>query len=207
MHISDGVLPAAVCIGGYVLTGGFIAVLIKRIDMASLPKISVITAVFFVASLIHIPLGITSVHLILNGLVGVFLGWDAFISIFIGIVLQALLFQHGGLTTIGVNTCMMGLPALLGAWVFSFRRWFINERNAKLVNGVFGVIVGVLAIIVSTTILALLLISAGENFIAIAQYAALANVPVMVIEGIICGFTVSFLSTVKPELLERRKLL
>ena len=35
-------------------------------------------AAFFVASLIHVPIGFSSAHLILNGLLGVVLGWAAF---------------------------------------------------------------------------------------------------------------------------------
>ena len=41
-----------------------------------------------------------------------------FVSIFLGLILQAILFQHGGITTIGVNSVMMGLPALLVYRIF-----------------------------------------------------------------------------------------
>ena len=110
MHISDGVLPSSICIGGYIAAVGISALCIKcKMDAKEIPKIAVITSVFFVASLISIPLGPTSVHLILTGLVGVILGAMAFPSVMLGLILQAILFQHGGLTTIGANSLMMGI--------------------------------------------------------------------------------------------------
>ena len=46
-------------------------------------------------------------HLILNGLLGMLLGWAAFPSIFVALMLQAILFQYGGITVLGVNTFNM----------------------------------------------------------------------------------------------------
>src|SRR5262249_24058426 len=56
----------------------------------------------------------TSVHLILNGLVGVVLGRRAPLAVAVGLTLQYLLLSHGGLTTLGINTCIVALPALAG---------------------------------------------------------------------------------------------
>ena len=64
------------------------------------------TAAFFVASLIHVSIGPTSVHLLLNGLLGVIVGRRAPLAVLLGLTLQAVLFGHGGFTTIGVNTCV-----------------------------------------------------------------------------------------------------
>ena len=73
MHISDGVLSAPVLTAGFAGTAVLAAVTMRKMEMEEVPKISVITSVFFISSLIHVPLGPTSVHLILNGLVGVVL--------------------------------------------------------------------------------------------------------------------------------------
>ena len=82
MHISDGVLSAPVLIGGYVISASIAAVIIRKTKSEDIPKTAVMTSIFFVASLIHVPLGPTSAHLILNGLVGIILGPMAFVSIF-----------------------------------------------------------------------------------------------------------------------------
>src|SRR5207302_7243319 len=69
-------------------------------------------------SLIHIRVGPTSIHLLLTGLVGVLLGPRAPLAIFVGLLLQAFLIGHGGYYTLGVNTCVMTLPALLALGIF-----------------------------------------------------------------------------------------
>ena len=74
MYISDGVLSTPVSIGGYAIAVGISALSVRKMRMDDVPKVSVVTAAFFVASLIHIPIGPTSVHLILKGLAGMILG-------------------------------------------------------------------------------------------------------------------------------------
>jgi len=200
MHISDGILSAPVWIGGCVVTAVITAVTVKKVRPEDIPKVAIMTSVFFVASLVHIPIGPTSVHLILNGLVGIILGPLAFISILLGLVLQMLLFQHGGITTIGVNSIMMGVPALLVYRIFDLRKKIIFKSNVAI----FGALAGACGIFFGILILALFLVVSGDEFIGVAKLALLAHLPVIVIEAIITGFIVSFLMTVKPELLERR---
>ncbi len=118
VHISDGVLHPISWIGGLLLTGGLLALGARCIRDEEIPRVAVLTAAFFVASLVHIRIGPTSVHLLLNGLVGVILGRRAALAIPLGVGLQAVLFAHGGFTTIGVNSCVMVLPALLAAACF-----------------------------------------------------------------------------------------
>jgi len=198
MHISDGVLSAPVWIGGYAAAAGIIAASMKKIKVENMPKVAVMTSAFFVASLIRVPLGPTSVHLVLNGLVGIILGPAAFISIFVGLVLQAFLFQHGGITTIGINAIMMGTPALLAYKLFNLRNKFNFRKN----EFIFGALAGGSGVLLGTLILALALITTGSEFMGVAKYAALAHLPVMIIEGIITGFIASFLMKVKPEILK-----
>jgi len=197
MHISDGILSTPVSIGGYAIAIGISALSARKMQMDEVPKVSVVTAVFFVASLIHIPIGPTSVHLILNGLAGVILGWSAFISIFFGLILQSLLLQHGGITAIGVNACIMGLPAFAAYGIFKVR--LLTRFRHK--EAAFGAIAGAAAVLMAAILLALALITAGEEFISIAKLAVLAHIPVIIVEGIIVGFCAAFLARVKPEIL------
>lgn len=198
MHISDGVLSAPVWVAGYAAAAGIIAASIKKIKVDNMPKVAVMTSAFFVASLIHVPLGPTSVHLILNGLVGIILGPAAFISIFVGLVLQFFLFQHGGITTIGINAIMMGTPAFLAYKLFNLQNIFNFRRD----EFIFGALAGGSGAFLGTIILALVLVTTGSEFVGVAKYAALAHVPVIIIEAIITGFIVSYLFKVKPEILE-----
>ena len=78
-----------------------LAIGLKKMDYEKLPEVAVLSSVFFVASLIHVPIGPSAAHLILNGLCGVLLGWLAFPAIFVGLTLQGVLFEYGGITTLG----------------------------------------------------------------------------------------------------------
>jgi cobalt/nickel transport system permease protein len=127
VHISDGILTAPWLVGGFIIAGclalGAVVIDLVLARFAARPfreeeiaQTAVLTAAFFVASLIHVPLRPTSVHLLLNGLIGVVLGWRAALAIPVGLFLQAALIGHGGFSVLGVNSCIMVIPALL-AWL------------------------------------------------------------------------------------------
>lgn len=196
MHIADGVLPLSVTLAGYGLTLAGAGLSVRRLRSADLPKVAVVTSSFFVASLIHLPLGPTSVHLLLPGLVGVLLGPMALLSITVGLFLHSLLFQFGGLTALGANGLMMGVPALLCG--FLFRRFRGRTRTSHAVAG--GLVSGG-GVLLAGLILAGLLASGGEDFWGVAKIALVAHLPVMLVEGVVGGCTVAFLFRVKPEVL------
>lgn len=199
MHISDGVLPTAVSVGSYLVSAGLVAWSARRTQTEDLPKVAVVSAAFFVASLIHIPFGPTSVHLLIPGLAGALLGGSAFLAIALGLLLQSLLFQFGGLTALGANALMMGVPALFCGWLFARFRGRAGARQALL-----GGVIGALGTGLAAIFLALLLVSGGEDFFGVAKIALAAHVPVFIIEGLVSFFTIGFLVKVKPELLQQR---
>lgn len=197
MHISDGVLPTTIALGSYAVSAALTAWSLKRTRPEALPKVAVVTATFFVASLIHIPFGPTSVHLLLPGLVGALLGPSGFLAVLLGLLLQSLLFQFGGLTALGANALMMGLPALLCGLIFHHLKGR-NARRQMLVGG----LVGGLGTLLAALLLACLLATGGEDFLGVAKLALLAHLPVIAIEAVVTAMTVSFLAKVKPELLQ-----
>ncbi|MBE9474570.1 MAG: cobalt transporter CbiM [Chloroflexi bacterium] len=211
MHIPDGILPAAVCVAGYATTAGATWYSLRKINeqenpQESVPKAALLTAAFFVASWIHIPVPPTSVHLVLNGLLGVVLGYYAFPAILIGLFFQAVMFQHGGLTTLGVNATIMGLPALLAYFVFRLRSR-LGLSDSRIWTGVFGFLSGALGLgIAALLAFTILIITIPGNIDAAAERASitaliLAHVPLMLIEGLFTALVVTFLQRVKPELL------
>src|SRR5262245_19877037 len=113
VHISDGYLTPY-----WIAGGAFVSVLLAilgafRLREEEVPRIALLTAAFFIASFIHIPVSITSVHLLLNGLLGILLGLRTSIAIPIALFLQAVIPPpHGGVLALGVNSCVMTLPAL-----------------------------------------------------------------------------------------------
>lgn len=196
MHISEGVLNGPTLAAGAVLAIGGTAMGLRHLRESEIPRVAILSAAFYVASLVHIPSGVTSVHLILNGLLGVLLGWRAFPAILVALLLQAVMFQFGGLTTLGVNTVMMAAPAVLCHYLY---RLFIDGGARFRLTGAF--LAGALGVLGSGVILASALWASGDAFVPIAKLALLAHVPVAVIEGAVTAFCIASLARLRPEML------
>ncbi len=157
---------------------------------------AVLASAFFIASFIHVPIGPSAAHLVLNGLCGVILGWSAFPAIFVGLALQALLFQYGGLITLGINTVIMAVPAVIAYWCCSSS----IRKQGPVVPKIAAFMAGAIAIFLSGLFAAICLALSGEGFIPAAKLLILVHVPLMIIEGIITVFTIEFIKKVKPDI-------
>jgi cobalt/nickel transport system permease protein len=197
VHISDGVLPLAMLAAGFLFTLILLVFSMRNIRIEEIPKVSLITAALFVASLVHFPIGPTSVHLIMNGLAGILLGRRAFIGVFVALTLQAVFFQHGGLSVLGVNAFNIGVPALLAWQLFEKRRGLESPH----LEAVFGALAGGLAVLASVLLVSLELLALGEAFNEISLLVIGAHLPVMIIEALVVGAAAGFLLKVKPEML------
>jgi len=166
-----------------------------------IPTAGVLSASFFVASLIYVPVGPSSVHLIMNGLAGILLGWAAFPALFVGLVLQAIFFGFGGLTVLGVNTVNIALPAVVVGLMM--RR--LVASGTPTAGAIWAGIGGALAIALTTGVVAISLAASGDEFIPAAKLVFFAHIPVMVIEGLLTGFAILLARKVKPELFDTTK--
>lgn len=199
VHITDGILPWELWFSGLVVTAVILAFTLIWMKIDDVPKLSVITAAVFVASLIHFQIGPTSFHLIFSGFAGATLGILAYPCIFIAVVMQFFLFQHGGLTTIGINTFNMGVPAIIS--------FFIFKAGMKLNVGIskneilFGAIAGGTAVALAVLLLAVELLVTGEEFTEVTTLVVFAHIPLILVEAIFTGVIAGFLVIVKPEML------
>lgn len=225
MHIPDGILPAQVSAVGYAIAAPFIGYSLRRIERQAhhdpagvtrtIPKAALLTATFFVASSLYLPgpppLG--TVHFLMNGLLGAVLGYYAIPAIVIGLLFQALLLGHGGLTTLGLNTLLLGIPALLAHHLFETRHWLVPRLTArlrvpqKLLHGLFGGIAGFVGVMGSALLFfatVVLTIPADMNLAteqAAISLMTLVNLPLAILEGLFTGSFVMFVLRTKPELL------
>ncbi|MBF0536722.1 MAG: cobalt transporter CbiM [Nitrospirae bacterium] len=197
MHVSEGILSGPVLLSSAMLTAAGVTIGLRKMPVEKIPEVAVLTSAFFVVSLIHVPLGPTSVHLLMNGLVGVLLGWMAFPAIFVAVALQALLFQFGGFTTLGVNTFIMAAPAVVVYYLFNLP----IRRGNHYLSLVMGFAAGACSVILGGLMVALCLCLTAEAFYTAAKAVLIAHLPVMLIEGMVTSFCVSFLKKVKPEIL------
>lgn len=265
VHLSDGILEPAWQLGGFALAGLLALLACWRLHEDDLPATALLAAAFFTASSIHVRVGPSSAHLLLNGLVGVILGRRAALAIPAGLLLQAALIGHGGFGALGVNSCVLVLPALLCSWMFRWlhRRWlaplllalgvvliafsvlacatllgthwpgathaleletavraaghpvsvcaalalaatavYLGRRHRLAVEFITGMFVGQLAVLLTLVLQATVLVLGGEeNFSSLAVLLFAVHLPIAVIEGVVVGFTVSYLARVKPQLL------
>ena len=196
MHISEGVLSGPVLVSGAALAIVGVAIGLKKMDYDNMPRTAILAAAFFVASLVHVPIGPSNVHLILNGLLGILLGWSVFPAIMIALVLQGVFFQFGGITTLGVNTVVMALPAISVYYIVQFL--WRKKPSLMLPAAFFG---GFFSVFLSSVILYFALLFTQDAFSEVAAVVVITHLPLMVIEGIITVFCIDFLKKVQPSLL------
>ncbi len=197
MHISEGVLPTWEIVTAWGITLIGTAIGLRKLEGEKLVLAALLTSLFFVASLIHVPIGVGSAHLLFNGFIGLILGWAAFPTILIGLLFQALLFQFGGLMVLGVNTFNMAFPAVVAHYLF--KNW-IKTDGWKFYAGAF--LSAFVAILGAGLLVAIELALAGEKFIKDAELIFLIHIPLATVEGIIYIFLLKFLKKTYPRFLE-----
>lgn len=222
MHISEGVLSGPVLAAGATVAVAGVAIGLRQIDNRRIPEVAVMTAAFFVASLIHVPAGPVpaSIHLTLNGFMGLILGWAAFPAILVGLFLQALLFQFGGFTGLGVNTVVMALPAVAAHLIFRPMLKNINHRRAmhnttpeeelqgiSPISGLTfrtsltGFLAGAFSITLSAILMVLALAATDRSFVPVGKVLIVTHIINIIIEGIVTASLVTFILKVRPEII------
>jgi cobalt/nickel transport system permease protein len=201
MHIADGVLSTPVAGITAAAAAATLVYSVAGMKEEEIPKTSLMAGVFFAVSLISIPVGPSSIHPLFAGLLGVILGRRAPLAIFVGLLLQAVLFQHGGLTTLGANTLMLALPALL-----SYRLFYQMTNRSVLFR---GALVGGASVMVTVIILIVLLILTdprfGEGMFSVINILVVGHLPLVAIEAVVTGSALQLISNAKPEILEKKK--
>lgn len=196
MHISEGILsPQVLMIGGAITAVGT-AIGIKNLDGEKLMTTALLTSTFFVASLIHVPVGPANIHLVLTGIMGLALGWACFPAILVALFLQVVFFQYGGFTVIGVNTANMAIPAILCFYLFRkpIQHGGKQQKIAAFAGGFF-------AVFLSSILMSMAVGISDAGFIQTAKLTFLSHIPLMIVEGIISLFIISFIAKVQPEIL------
>jgi cobalt/nickel transport system permease protein len=195
MHLADGVLSTSVVAATSAVAAAGVAIGLKGIEDEDIPKISLMSATFFGVSLISIPVPPTSVHPLLCGLIGILLGRKLALAFVPALLLQALLFRHGGLTTVGANTLLLAIPGYLSYLLF---------RNLPIKSiALRGGVVGGLSVVMTVVVLIVLLAMTDPRFaqgdFSVARIVAVGHLPLVAIEGVLTGFAVKFMEKYKPD--------
>jgi len=196
MHIVDGALSTELVTAGAVLGAAGTVAGLKSLTAERIPHTAVLGAACFVATLIHVPIGPTSVHLILNGLAGLVLGWAIFPAMLVALLLDAVVAGFGGVTVLGTNLFNTAAPAVLVGFLVRERVVLAASQAGAAAWGFVG---GALAIALTAVLVASELIASGDAFTTAAQATVIAHAPVALIEGVVTASAALLLRKVKPE--------
>lgn len=214
MHIMEGYLPPAFCIGWGAVCIPFLAagvIAIRRLmqqHRKSILLLAMAGAFVFVISSLKIPSVTGSCsHMTGTGLGAILFGVPATSVLgLIVLLFQALLLAHGGITTLGANTFSMAVAGPLITWgLYNAGK---KLKLPKLLNVFIAAMLGdVLTYCVTSVQLALAYPSAeGGVWASIAEFLAVfapTQLPLAVIEGILTMLVIMGLETyAKTELNE-----
>jgi len=198
MHLAEGVLDGPTLAAAALLAAAGVALGLRRLDDRRLPLAALLGAAFFVASAIHVPIGLGSVHLVLNGLAGLLLGWAVFPVIAVALVLQAALFSFGGFAVLGANTLLLALPAVVAH--FACRPLLASPSRPRLLAA--GALAGVIGIAGAALLATLLLaVSGGREFAELIVLLAALQLPVLVIDATVGALALAMLGRLLPQAL------
>jgi cobalt/nickel transport system permease protein len=200
MHISDGVLSPTMLAASWALGGCGFATGLRSLEHRDVPRVATLASAFFVAALIHVPIGPVHAHLVLSGLMGLLLGWAAVPAIALALLLQATMFGFGGFTSLGANIVVMGAPAIVCHHVLGPIVRVHSDRIALMGAATAGAI----GIIFGAALLATMLVASGSAFTAVATAIAAAHAPLVAVEAAITTAAIGFLRRARPELLQGR---
>ena len=204
MHLSEGVLHTPVLLAGAVLAVAGVAIGLRKLDPERLPLTALFAAAFFVAGTIHVPVGIGSVHLILNGMAGLFLGWTVFPAFLIALLLQVLFFSFGGFAVLGVNLCIMATPAVVAHYLFRSRLQPNMRFQDRLLVGIGAGVIGVGGAGALASFV--LMLDGGKSYVDLVWLLLVSHVPVFILDSVISVGVISLLCKMYPQALNRAEL-
>jgi len=117
MHIPDGYLSPETVVASYMITIPLwihaFRKLKAKMNEETIPVLGALSALSFVIMMFNIPIpGGTSGHAVGATLIAIMIGpWVSFISISLVLLIQAVVFGDGGISTLAVNALSMGLIA------------------------------------------------------------------------------------------------
>jgi len=207
MHIPDGFLDLKTWAGLAVVSGVFLGLAIKKTNKKlgekQVPLLGVTAAFIFAAQMLNFPVaGGTSGHFMGGLLAGILLGpLSGLLVMSTVLILQCLIFQDGGLTALGANIFNMGI-------IGGFFAYYLWVGLSKILGKSAGIFVSAwVSIILAASFCALELAISGTVPLKIVL-PAMAGIHTLIGlgEGIITVGVLSFVTKVRPDLLELEKV-
>jgi len=207
LHIPDGFLNLPIIFVTWVIAIGLIALALSRSQAEyqekAVPLMGVCGAFIFAAQMINFPIpGGTSGHLLGGTLAGALLGpWAGSLVMVAVFIVQAVLFQDGGLTVLGANIFNMGLVGTFAGYYLYKAIRFAIGRN-KLSGMVIGAAVAAwTSVMVGSLLCAIQLAISGTVPLTVALAAmATWHVIIGIGEAVITVIALSFIWRTRPDM-------
>lgn len=208
LHIPDGFLSFPVSGITWIITIALIGLSLKRVQAdyqeRAVPLMGVCAAFIFAAQMINFPIpGGTSGHLLGGTLAGILLGpWAGTLVVSVVFVVQAVLFQDGGLTVLGANIFNMGLIGTFGSYyLYKAIRFAISRKQWRAMAASTAIAAWV-SVVLGALATAIQLALSGTVPLMVSLIAMLSwHVLIGIGEAIVTVFAVSFIWRSRPDLL------
>lgn len=208
LHIPDGFLSLPVSLFGWIIAVVLIAVSLKRVESAygdrTVSLMGVCAAFIFAAQMINFPIpGGTSGHLLGGTLAGALLGpWAASLVMSAVFIVQAVLFQDGGLTVLGPNIFVMGLIGTFGGYYVYRAIRFVMGRD-RWTGAAVGLAVSAwMSVVAGAVVTAIMLALSGTVPLGVAMVAMVGwHVLIGIGEALITVAAISYVWQTRPDLL------
>ncbi|MGQ9517929.1 MAG: energy-coupling factor ABC transporter permease [Anaerolineae bacterium] len=207
MHIPDGFLSTGTAVATWAVSAGGLGYAVKRVNRElgerQVPMMGVTAAFIFAAQMLNFTVaGGTSGHLLGGALAAILLGpWPAMLVLTSVLVVQALLFQDGGLLALGANILNMAVIGVLVGWVVyvGLRRLLGEKTWATMVSGFAA---AWLSVVIAALACAVELALSGTSPWQVALPAmGLVHMLIGIGEGLITVAVLAFLRATRPDLL------
>ncbi len=211
LHIPDGFLSPSVSLFCWVITLVLIAVSLKKVQKdyqdRTVPLMGVCAAFIFAAQMINFPIpGGTSGHLVGGTLAAILLGpWAGTLVVTVVFIVQAVLFQDGGLTVLGANILNMGLiGTFCGYYLYKAILFTLGRRSWKSMS-IATVVAAWCSVVIAAIATALQLALSGTVSLLVSMIAMVSwHVVIGVGEAIITLIAVGFVWQSRPDLIYDR---
>lgn len=207
MHLPDGIISFEQAAIYWIITLAIISIFLYKFSkdenkekrIISIALFSVFTMVVTSVS-VPSPLGVP-IHFFLIPMIAIILGpLSSTIVSFVTLLMQALILNMGGITTLGANFLVMGF--ILSIATYGFYRVFsyLNEKAAIFASTIIGIMFATFSQV------AILLISGAMNFDILLSTLVPFYLFISLIEGFANVVIITAIEKTKPEIIEINKI-